>query len=90
MCRPLALVIFVEECSTIFQSHYIFCRDFVSGDIPARLSKSVFGKSELQSSTRLWQKVSRFCIFLSNKAIFFEKNLALKSILRRILNLGNS
>lgn len=51
MHRPSALTIFVEERSTVFQSHYDFCGDLVSGDITARSNESVFGKSELQSST---------------------------------------
>lgn len=51
MHRPSALTLFVEERSAVFQSHYDFYRDLLSGDITARLNESVFGKSELQSST---------------------------------------
>lgn len=51
MHRPSALTIFAEERGTVFQSHYDFGGDLVSGDITARLNESVFGKSELQNST---------------------------------------
>ena len=70
MHRLLALRIFVEECSTIFQSYYDFCGDLVSGDITARLKESVFGKPELQNSTCDFDR--RQADSLSNNAT--EKN----------------
>lgn len=47
----MALMIVVEEHSSIFQSLYDFCRALFSGDFTARLKEPVLGESELQNFT---------------------------------------